>query len=123
MSLFNFFKDFVKKHRLNEPASKNVFDHYFFDLKYFLHQDASIEKFASFLNISIEKLEHISNSYYILSFDALLNETRYKHFIDELESPYNQNLPIETIIKICGFENNNTFSNFVKERHINKQNT
>lgn len=120
MSLINYIKDFILKRRKSDSAIKIVFDNYFFDLKYYLHQDASKENFAKFLNISIEKLEQITDSYYRLSFDALINETRYKHFIIELESPYNKNLPLETIIKICGFENNNTFSNFVKERQANK---
>jgi hypothetical protein len=39
MSLFNFFKEFILKYRLNDPTSKIVFDHYFFDFKYYLQKN------------------------------------------------------------------------------------
>jgi hypothetical protein len=44
MSLFSFFKNFFsKRHSSNTADSKSVFDHYFFDSKYYLHPNASIE--------------------------------------------------------------------------------
>jgi len=57
MSLYSFFKDFFSKRKSNNNDSKSVFEHYFFDLKYYLHKDASIEDFSSLLAISPEKLD------------------------------------------------------------------
>jgi AraC-like DNA-binding protein len=37
----------------------------------------------------------------------------------ELESPYNTNLSIESVIKLCGFESNENFVKYVKEKHEN----
>ena len=116
MSLFIFFKYFFLKHRLNNPASKIVFDHYFFDLKYYLHPAASNEGFSNLLNISNEQLEQISNDHYGSPFQILLNEYRYQHFMRELESPINSNLSIESIMKLSGFESNDKFVEFLKTK-------
>ena len=116
MSLFNFLKDFISKYRLNDPASKTVFDHYFFDLKYYLRKDASIKDLSNLLNISVQKLDQISLENYACTCELLINEYRYKHLISELESPLNSSLTIESIIKLSGFENNIKFSDFVKSK-------
>ena len=116
MSLFYFLKDFISKYRLNDPTSKTVFDHYFFDLKYYLRKDASIQDLSNLLNISVQKLDQISIENYACSCELLINEYRYKHLIAELESPLNSSLTIESIIKLSGFENNIKFSDFVKSK-------
>lgn len=116
MSLFNYINEFILKYRLKDATSKNVFDHYFFDLKYYLHQETSCEEFSSLLNISIKKLDHIAIHYYGSSFQSLLNECRYRHLMEELESPINSKISIESIIKLSGFENNIKFSDFVKSK-------
>ena len=116
MSLFYFLKDFISKYRLNDPTSKTVFDHYFFDLKYYLRKDASIQDLSNLLNISVQKLDQISIENYACSCELLINENRYKHLITELESPINSSLTIESIIKLSGFENNIKFSDFVKSK-------
>jgi len=116
MSLFNFFKDFISKYRLNDPTSKTVFDHYFFDFKYYLQKEASAEDFAPILNLDSQTLDKISVAYYGLPFIELINENRYKHFMQELEHPFNEDLTIESIIKISGFENNEIFVKYVKEK-------
>jgi hypothetical protein len=116
MSLFYFLKDFISKYRLNDPTSKTVFDHYFFDLKYYLRKDASIQDFSNLLNISVQKLDQIALENYACSCELLINENRYKHLITELESPINSSLTIESIIKLSGFENNIKFSDFVKSK-------
>ena len=116
MSLFYFLKDFISKYRLNDPNSKTVFDHYFFDLKYYLRKDASIQDLSNLLNISVQKLDQIALENYACSCELLINENRYKHLITELESPINSSLTIESIIKLSGFENNIKFSDFVKSK-------
>ena len=116
MSLFYFLKDFISKYRLNDPTSKTVFDHYFFDLKYYLRKDASIQDLSNLLNISVQKLDQIALENYACSCELLINENRYKHLITELESPINSSLTIESIIKLSGFENNIKFSDFVKSK-------
>ena len=118
MSLFTFFKDVISRNFLKDPTSKIVFDHYFFDLKYYLHIDASIADFSNLLNITSEKIDHISKEYYSCSFDILLNEHRYQHFVKELVSHHSTNLTIESIIKLSGFENNKKFSDFVKSKEL-----
>ena len=109
MSLFIFFKNLISRNRLNDPTSKSVFDHCFFDLKYYLHKDASIKDLSNLLNISVQKLDQISLENYACTCELLINEYRYKHLISELESPLNSSLTIESIIKLSGFENNIKF--------------
>jgi len=117
MSLFEYLKDLISKYRLNDPTSKIVFDHYFFDFKYYLQKNASSEDFAPILNIDVKKLDKISAAYYGHSFSILINENRYKHFMQELEHPFNQNLTIESMIRLSGFDNNESFVKYVKEKH------
>lgn len=116
MSLFLFFKNLFFRNHLKGPTNKNVFDHYFFDLKYYLHKDASIKDLSNLLSISVQKLDQISIEYYACSCESLINEYRYKHLISELESPLNSTLTIESIIKLSGFENNIQFSDFLKSK-------
>ena len=116
MSLFNFFKNFLSKYRNSDPDYKTVFDHYFFDLKYYLRKNASTEDFSSLLEISPEKLDQFSKANYSISFELLLNEHRYIHFMNELENSVNANLSFDSIIKLCGYENNDKFVDFVKEK-------
>lgn len=119
MSVLNFFKDFYVKYRQNDPTSKTVFDHYFFDSKYYLQPTASSEDFAPVLNIEGEILDKISMSYYGLSFIELINEYRYQHFMQELKRPYNENLTIDSLIKLSGFDNNESFVKYAKEKQQN----
>jgi hypothetical protein len=121
MSLLNFFKEFVSYHRQNDPTSKTVFDHYFFDSKYYLQPTASSEDFAPVLNIEGEILDKITMSYYGLSFIELINEYRYQHFMQELKRPFNENLTIESLIKLSGFDNNESFVKYAKEKQQNTQ--
>jgi len=117
MSFFNFFEGLIGKHRKKTTPLKNVFDHYFFDLKYYLHKDASIQDFSELLNTSPEILDRITKVHYNLSFLSLINEYRYRHCMIELENSVNENLPIDSIIKLCGYTDNDKFVEFVKERH------
>lgn len=117
MSLSSFFSKFFKAHQINYTSGKNVFDHYFFDLKYYLHKDASIEDFSSLLKISPQVLDQISISYYGSSFQAILNMHRYQHFLKEIESPINSNLPIESIIQLSGFSSNEKFVKYFEAQN------
>jgi hypothetical protein len=122
MCLFFFFKVFILKYSLNDPTSKFVFDHYFFDFKYYLQKNASSEDFAPNLNIDPQSLDKISIAYYGHSFTMLINENRYKHFMQELEHPFNENLTIDALIKLSGFDNNESFVNYTKEKQQNPSN-
>jgi AraC-like DNA-binding protein len=117
MSFFYFFKEFFLKYRQSEPTIKSVFDHYFFDSKYYLQSNASRENFSSLLNINSDHLDKISKMNYDCFFETLLNEYRYKHLLKELESPINSFLTIESILKLSGFENNSKFIAFVKSKN------
>ena len=119
MSLIIFCKNFLVKYFLKDAINKKVFDHYFFDLKYYLQKDACLEDFSSLLNISAHQLDKISKVNYNCFFETLLNEHRYNHLFDELESPINSNLTIESILKLSGFENNNKFKEFVQSKKHN----
>ena len=115
MSLLIYLKDIISKFRSSDAQDKNVFDHYFFDLKYYLNKDASVEHFAGLLNSNPEKLDRIATTYYSNAFHLLINEHRYKHFLSEFESPFNSNLSIDSIIKFSGFESYEDFVEYVKQ--------
>lgn len=116
MSLFNFFKDLIVKCLFKETSFIHVFDHYFFDLKYYLHLDASNEDFSNLLNISTERLDQISIEKYSCSFSTLLNENRYKHLIKELENPLNARLTIDSLMKLNGYSNNQKFVDYLESK-------
>ena len=116
MSVFKFLKDFISKFRPSDASPKDVFDHYFFDLKYYLHKDASVEHFAHLLNSNSEKINQISFDYYACSCELLINEFRYKHLITELESPLNSCLTIDSILKLSGYANNQKFVDYVESK-------
>jgi AraC-like DNA-binding protein len=119
MSLLNFFKEFVSNHRQNDPTSKTVFDHYFFDHNYYLQKNASTEDFAPLLNIDPRSLDKMAIAYYGHSFTILINEYRYNHFVKELIHPINENLTIDSLIKLSGFDNNESFVKYAKEKQQN----
>jgi hypothetical protein len=117
MSLFHFFKGLYVKYLFKETSNKNVFDHYFFDLKYYLHQDASIENFAFLLNITSNKVARITSTYYHCSFQVLLNEHRCNQVLLELNNPVNAGLSMDSIIKLSGFESSEQYSNYLKKKY------
>jgi AraC-like DNA-binding protein len=116
MSLTIFCKNFLVKYFLKDAVNKKVFDHYFFDSKYYLHKDACLEDFSTLLNISAHQLDKISKVNYNCFFETLLNEYRFEHLINELDNPINSNLTIESILKLSGFDNNEQFVDFVKSK-------
>jgi AraC-like DNA-binding protein len=119
MQIINFLKDLIPIKRTNDAYNKKVFDHYFFDLKYYLHKDACIEDFSFLLNIHTDDIVKITNSFYNLSFQELINENRYRHFLNELESPINANLSIDSIIKLCGYEHSENFIDYANAKRKN----
>jgi len=118
MSLIHFFKGYFSKYGLNNPTNKSVFDHYFFDHNYYLQKNASKEDFAPLLNIDTQYLDKISVTYYGHPFNILINEFRYNHFVKELIHPINENLTLDSLIKLSGFDNNESFMNYVKEKKL-----
>jgi hypothetical protein len=116
MSLLIYFKEIILKFRSSDAHDKNVFDHYFFDLKYYLNKDASIQDLSNLLNISTQKLDQISIENYACSCELLINEYRYKQFLEELDSSINSNLSVESILKFSGFKDNIKFVDFIKSK-------
>ena len=114
MSLFNYLKNLFVKDHFDDNTSKKLFDHYFFDLKYYLHQDASLGNFALLLNISTDKVSQISATYYHYSFQVLINEHRCKQLMFELERPMNAGLSMESIAKLSGFESSEQYTEYLK---------
>lgn len=106
----------IRKQPDDSAPIKNVFDHYFFDLKYYLQKDASIEYFSQLLKVRVEKVDEISKFYYMQPFQVLINENRYMNFIKEVDNPINANLSVESIIHLCGFDSRENFVEFVKEK-------
>ena len=117
MSLFTFLRGLVPNQNLKTPALSKLFKYYFFDHKYYLHQDSTIENFANLLKISVEEVDHISTSYHGVNFTALIDQHRYQFLIKELENPINSNLSIESVIKLCGFENIQSFYHSIKSKN------
>ena len=120
----NFFSNLYtncKKHFVNNPKnnSKEILDHYFFENKYYLLPNASEDDFSKLLNITKDRLRSYSQLYLINSFQDLIDDSRYKHIMAEFQNPINTDLPIESVIKLCGFENNLAFAAYVKEKHEN----
>ena len=119
MPVLSYLRNLVGRYFLTTPDKKNTFDHHFFDLKYYVHQNSSTEKFAGLLNISSEELDQISTSYHGVDFTTLIHQYRYQLLIKELENPINSSLPIESIIKLCGFESSvSFFFNSIKSKNL-----
>lgn len=121
-SLLNIFKSLISPFDQKSKGMKDIFDHHFFEQKYFLQPSASEHDFADRLNISLENLNQISKTFYFRPFSYLIEEHRYQHFMKEFENPLNADLPFESIIKLSGFENNDSFIQFVHEKRnkVNK---
>jgi hypothetical protein len=115
-TFLNLFKSLFSPLHHKSKGMKNIFDHHFFEQKYFLQPSASENDFANRLNISLENLNQISKTFYFRPFSYLIEEHRYQHFMKEFENPINADLPFESIIKLSGFENNDSFIQFVHEK-------
>jgi hypothetical protein len=116
MSIFKYFKGFLENYVLHIPCKKKIFDHHFFDLKYYVHKTSSKESFARLLNISAEEVDQISISHYEVDFTTLIDECRCQLLIKELDNPINYTLPFESVVKLCGFNNIESFCHFIKPK-------
>lgn len=107
--------------KLISPREESIylFEHHFFDLKYYLNPIASEQNFAQQLNITVEKLNLISQYYYNNSFEFLMNEKRYQYFLKEMQNPLNANLSVKSILHSCGFGNSTAFVDFINQRNKN----
>ena len=118
MPVLSYLRNLVGRYFLTTPDKKNTFDHHFFDHKYYVNQTSSIENFAQLLNISTEEVDHISKSYHGVDFTILIYQYRHQFLIKEIENPINYNLSIESVIKLCGFENIESFYHSLKSKNI-----
>lgn len=115
MQILTRFTDFINMLFSSKPGFNNIFDHYFFEQKYYLHASASLVNFAKLLNTNADKLNHISRKYNSSSFEELIQQSRYEHLLKEFQNPFNASLPIDSVIKLSGFDNNESFVNYAKE--------
>jgi len=115
MQIISQFTDFINMLFSSKPGFQNIFDHYFFEQKYYLHTSASVENFAKLLNTNADKLNYISKKYNSSSFEELIQQSRYEHLMKEFQNPFNASLPIDSVIKLSGFDNNESFVNYAKE--------
>ena len=111
MLLFYKLKLFIiKRFGKKEHRIKVLFDHHFFINKYYLHKSASAEDLSRILNISNTDLEQLALSHYAMAFDNLRDMYRFQHFWDEFTNPVNAELPIQSIISLCGFSSSKEFN-------------
>jgi AraC-like DNA-binding protein len=115
MKIITRFTVFINSLFPSKPGFNNIFNHYFFEQKYYLHNSASLENFAKLLNTNTDKLDYISKKYYSSSFQELIQQARYDHLLKEFQNPFNASLPIDSVIKLSGFDNNESFVNYAKE--------
>lgn len=92
---------------------KSRFDHYFFDLKYFLRPSASDVDFSILVKLTVDQINKISLMYYSFNFNDLIVRNQYEHILKELENPVNADLPIESVMKSTGFDSNIKFVDFI----------
>lgn len=118
MPVLSYIRNLIRGYFLTTPDKKNTFDHLFFELKYYAHQNSNTEKFACLLNISPEEVDQISTSYHGVDFTRLIDQYRQQLLIKELENPINSNLPIESVIKLCGFESSESFYHSIKSKNL-----
>lgn len=116
MKFFDFFSNFLSNHSTVVNPDKETFDHYFFDLKYYLKPSASLEEFSNLLKISVIRVNNISQSHYFLTFDKLIYEHRYIHIMSEFNNPVNANMSLDAIVKLSGYEDGSSFADFIKKR-------
>lgn len=100
----------IVKFGKNEKRAKALFDHHFFVNKYFLQVTASADHLAHILNISNIELEALSLKFYTMGFETLRDMYRFQHFWDEFTNPVNADLPIHSIISLCGFSSSQEFN-------------
>lgn len=101
---------FIKKFGKREQRIKVLFDHHFFANKYYLHKSASAVDLSRILNISNVELEQLSIHHYTMGLETLRDMYRFKHFWDEFTNPVNAELPIQSIISLCGFTSSKEFN-------------
>lgn len=101
---------FIKRFGKKDHRIKVLFDHHFFINKYYLHKTASADDLSHILNISNTDLDLISFNHYTMGFDQLRDMYRFQHFWDEFTNPVNAELPIQSIISLCGFSSSKEFN-------------
>lgn len=101
---------YVKKFGKKEQRIKVLFDHHFFVNKYYLHKSASTEDLSRILNIPNTELEQLSFNHYTMGFETLRDMYRFQHFWAEFTNPVNAELPIQSIISLCGFSSSKEFN-------------
>jgi hypothetical protein len=111
--LFRLF--YIKKFGKKEQRFKILFDHHFFVNKYYLNKSASSDDLSRILNIPNVELEQLALCNYTLNFETLRDMYRFQHFWDEFTNPVNSELPIQSIISLCGFSSNKEFNSLLSD--------
>ncbi len=101
---------YVKKFGKKEQKNKILFDHHFFVNKYYLHKSATAENLTRILNITDIELQTLSLKNYTMAFETLRDMYRFQHFWNEFTNPVNADLPIQSVITLCGFSSSKEFN-------------
>lgn len=113
--IFNLKLFFYKKFRKKEQRIKLLFEHHFYVNKYYLHKSATGAELCRMLNITNTELEQLSIKNYTMGFETLRDMYRFQHFWDEFTNPVNADLPVQSIISLCGFSSNQEFNNLLTD--------
>ena len=105
-----------------KDKNRILFQHFFFGKQYFLHKTASLENMAKILNMKPEFLNQLVLEHYGMDFDNLCQMYRFRHFWSEFTNPINSDLPIQSIIQSCGFQDNKAFSDLIANHKESSKN-
>ena len=106
---------FIRNWMKKETSNRFLFNHHFFNNRYYLQKSASDEYMAFILNITVSELNIIVKQSYDHDFKTLCDLYRFKHFWEEFTNPLNANLPVQSIISSCGFNSVDDFKDSMKE--------
>lgn len=104
---------YIKKFGKKEQRIKVLFDHHFFKNKYYLQKSAKTEDLSRILNISNIELDQMTFNHYTMGFETLRDMYRFQHFWNEFTNPVNSELPIQSIISLCGFSSSQEFNSLL----------
>jgi len=113
---------YIKYFLNKKERDRKLFQHFFFGKQYFLHTNASLDDMSKILNMNAEFLNKLVLENYGMDFKNLCQMYRFRHFWSEFTNPLNAQLPINSIIKSCGFENNESFSDLISNHKESSKN-
>lgn len=102
-------------HKFNQEVDIDIdesrFLQYFIEQRYFTKNEASLEDFASLLNVKPSNLAQFVLDKYDLGFIDLINKLRVNYFFEIVQEEAYQNYTIDALAKLSGFNS---------RQHLNK---